>query len=167
MPKLIKLSIIFLLIFNVFSIFALTVSANPTPEQPGVPLLPTPSGTTGGCKTLESMRGYTGNCGNYTLNDMVSVVLKISEFILGIVGSLALLAFIVGGLMWMLSGGKAELVERGKQTVIGAVIGLAIVFTSFMIIQLVYASLGLNWKGTSDLPTTIQNNTTPPVTPNP
>jgi hypothetical protein len=135
MKNIIKLSIIFLLIFNVFSVFALTVSAgDSTPAQP-TGLLPTPNGP--------PCPAGTTNCGNYTLNDMLSVVLKISEFILGIVGSLALLAFIVGGLMWMLSGGKAELVERGKQTIIGAVVGLAIVFTSFMIIQIVYSALGI------------------------
>ncbi|KKR91879.1 MAG: hypothetical protein UU95_C0031G0002 [Parcubacteria group bacterium GW2011_GWC2_42_12] len=81
--------------------------------------------------------------GNYELNDFTRIAIVISNIILGLVGSLALLAFIVGGLMWLLSGGKAELVERGKQTIIGAVVGLAIVFTSFMIIQLVFTALNI------------------------
>ena len=81
---------------------------------------------------------------------MASVSIKVSQYILGIVGSLSLLAFVAGGLMLMLSGGKAEMVTRGKQTLIGAVIGLVVVFTSYMIVQLVFASLGIqaNW-GTS------------------
>lgn len=109
--------------------------------------------------------GYTGNCGNYQLNDFMQITIIASNFILGLVGSLALLAFVVGGLMWMLSGGKAELVSRGKQTILGAVIGLAIVFTSFMIIQMVYASLGLNWQGKAEFPSVIPSAT--PTTPNP
>jgi len=131
MSKLIKSSIILILIFNVFSIGALTVSA-------AEGLLPdTQSGTGGACPA------GTDNCGNYSLNDILSVVLKISELILGLVGALALAAFIAGGLMWILSAGSAEWVTKGKQTIIGAVIGLVIVFTSFMIIQLVFTALGI------------------------
>ena len=142
MFKLIKFSIILLLLFNIFSIGVLNVlAANDTG------LVPTPSGN------LPANSGCTSsNCGNYQLNDFVQIAIIASNFILGIVGSLSLLAFIVGGLMWLLSAGKAEMVTRGKQTILGAVIGLAIVFTSYMIIQMVYASFGLNWQGKSDFP---------------
>jgi Type IV secretion system pilin len=136
--KIIKLSIVFLLLFNIFFIGLLGVrAAGLVPEPSGTPPAGCPAGS---------------NCGNYQLNDFMKVAINVSNFILGIVGSLSLLAFIAGGLMWMLSAGNAEMVTRGKQTIIGAVIGLAIVFTSFMIIQLVYASLGLNWKGTTESP---------------
>jgi len=74
---------------------------------------------------------------------MARTAITISEFILGIVGSLALLAFVAGGLMWMLSAGNPEWVTRGKQTIIGAVIGLVVVFTSYTIIYFVYKSLGI------------------------
>lgn len=92
------------------------------------------------------------NCGNYTLNDILSTVLLVSNFILGIVGSLALFALTAGGLMWILSGGNAEWVSRGKEAVKGAVIGLAIVFTSFMIIQLVFLALGIEGADNGKLP---------------
>ena len=82
--------------------------------------------------------------GDCELNDFTRVAINISKIILGIVGSLALLAFVAGGLMMMLSAGNPEWVTRGKQTLIGAVVGLSIVFTSYMIIQLVFASLGIN-----------------------
>lgn len=126
MLKIFKFSIILILLINVFSIDVLIARAEG--------LLPEPHG---------SKCPDNSNCGNYTLNDMVSTAVKISEFILGIVGSLALLAFVAGGLMMMLSAGNAEWVTRGKQTLIGAVVGLAIVFTSYSIIQLVFTSLGV------------------------
>ena len=127
MLKIIKFSIILLLVFNIFSIGVLTVRAE------GI----LPAETGGTCPD-----GST-NCGNYTLNDMARTAITISEFILGIVGSLALLAFVAGGLMWMLSAGNPEWVTRGKQTIIGAVIGLVVVFTSYTIIYFVYKSLGI------------------------
>ena len=128
MLKIFKFSVILLLVFNIFSIAILTVSAEGLlPERTG-PECPDKS----------------SNCGNYTLNDMARTAITISELILGIVGSLALLAFVAGGLMWMLSAGNPEWVTRGKQTILGAVIGLVVVFTSYMIIQLVYTALGID-----------------------
>lgn len=133
MKNIIKISIILLLLINIFAIGVLTVSAEG--------LLPQATG--------EKCPDGSNNCGNYTLNDMTRTTIVISEFILGIVGSLSLLAFVAGGLMMMLSAGNPEWVTRGKQTLIGAVIGLAVVFTSYMIIQLVFTSLGIqntNWS---------------------
>lgn len=131
MTKIIKLSIILLLLINIFAIGALTASA--------AGLLPDQNGPANGACDPK-----TTNCGNYTLNDMAGTAITVSQFILGIVGSLSLLAFVAGGLMMMLSAGNPEWVTRGKQTLIGAVIGLAIVFTSYAIIQLVFTSLGIN-----------------------
>lgn len=146
MTKLIKLSVIFLSVFLIFFIFSTALAAEEYSDEGtgegaiNQGLLPTESN-----RPPDSTSCPAGsNCGGYTLNDMLSVILKISEFILGLVGSLALLAFVAGGLMWLLSAGNAELVARGKQAIIGAVVGLAIVFTSFMIIQLVYTALGID-----------------------
>ena len=134
MLKFIKFTIILLLVFNIFSIGILTVSAIEG-------ILPD---TEGNVKAEDAGKACnSSNCGNYTLNEMVSVFTKYASRSLGLVGSLALLAFVAGGLMMMLSAGNPEWVTRGKQTIIGAVIGLAIVFTSYMIIQLVFTSLGI------------------------
>lgn len=119
---------------NIFSVAALTVNA--------AGILPTESDNAK-CPPDPNTGKPIENCGNYSLNDTVSTAVKVSEFILGIVGSLALLAFVAGGLMMMLSAGNAEWVTRGRQTLIGAVVGLAIVFTSYAIIQLVFTSLGV------------------------
>lgn len=141
MFKFIKFSIIFLLLLNIFSANILTVKAEG--------LLPAEGGNAN-CP-------IDSNCGNYTVNDMVNTAVIISQFILGLVGSLAFLAFVAGGLMMMLSAGNPEWVTRGKQTLIGAVIGLTIVFTSYTIIYFVYKSLGIEFSGKSIFPTPIIN----------
>lgn len=132
MKKIIKLTIIFCLLLNIFSLGLLAQAADGLlPDQES------------GTATRPS--DYTGsNSGNYSLNDMTGVIIKVANLILGLVGSLALLAFVAGGLMMMLSAGNPEWVTRGKQTLIGATVGLAIVFTSYMIIQLVFTSLGIS-----------------------
>ncbi len=124
MLKIFKFSIILLLLINVFSAITLTVKAD----------------------SLLDSSNYSSGCiasGNCELNDFTRIAVNISRIILGLVGSLSLLAFVAGGLMMMLSAGNAEWVTRGKQTLIGAAVGLAIVFTSYMIIQLVFTALGV------------------------
>lgn len=126
MLKLINILIALLLLANIF-IGVLSVRAEGLlPDQTG-PDCPADS----------------PDCGNYSLNDIVRTAVNVSKFILSIVGSLALLAFVAGGLMMMLSAGNAEWVTRGRQTLIGAVIGLVVVFTSYAIIYFVFKTLDI------------------------
>ena len=83
----------------------------------------------------------------YEVNDFLSIGVRVSEIILGIVGSLALLAFVAGGLMFLISSGNKTLVERGKATITGAVIGLVIVFASYTIIQFAASTMGVKTGG--------------------
>jgi len=96
-------------------------------------ILPTPSGQ-GNCAGK--------NCGNYTLDDFMVLAVNISNWIIGIVGSITLLFFIYGGIMFTWSAGSEERVKKGKDILLNSVIGLAIVFTSFLIIQFIMSSLG-------------------------
>lgn len=90
-------------------------------------------------------RAYT--TGDYTLNDILLVVIGASRWILGIVGSLALLMFIYGGFTFLISAGSSDKISQAKKILVAAVVGLIIVFSSYLIIQFVLSSLGLNWKG--------------------
>lgn len=84
-------------------------------------------------------------CGNYTLNDFVALAINVAQWILGIVGSLTLAMLIYGGFMLLISSGSAETVTKAKNIIVAAVIGLIIVFASYLIIKFVLDSLGVNW----------------------
>lgn len=84
-------------------------------------------------ENIDNCRIY-GDC---EVNDFVQLGINISNFILGIVGSLALLMFVYGGLMWIISAGSSERVETGKSAIKNAVIGLILVFGSWLIINVV------------------------------
>ena len=86
--------------------------------------------------------------GNYTLDDIILIAGNVATWILGIIGSLALLMFIYGGFVFIFSGGSQEKVTQGKQILINAVIGLVIVFSSYLIIQFTMKIMGITtWKG--------------------
>jgi len=77
-----------------------------------------------------------------SVDGFVAVMVNVAKWILGICGSLALLAFVAGGAMLLASAGSSTLVERGKQTLVGAVIGLIIIFCSWITIKYVTESIG-------------------------
>ena len=56
---------------------------------------------------------------------------KIISSVLGIVGSIALLFFVYGGLIWMTSSGNAEKVKKGRDTLVWAAIGLVVIFSAY------------------------------------
>lgn len=88
--------------------------------------------------------------GDYSLDDIMAIAIGASRWILGIVGSLALLMFIYGGFTFLISAGSSEKIGQARKIIIAAVIGLLIVFSSYLIIKFVLQSLGLDWKGNTD-----------------
>ncbi len=73
--------------------------------------------------------------------DVKVLIGRIINTVLGIVGSLALALFIYGGLTFMTAGGKPEQIQKGKDTLIWAVMGLAVIFTSYVILNFVFQTL--------------------------
>lgn len=80
--------------------------------------------------------------GNCTLNDMVNLVIQAVQWILGITGSLALLMFVYGGFVWLTAGGVEERVTKGKTIFKNAVVGIAIAFGAWTLIQFGLQAIG-------------------------
>ncbi len=80
--------------------------------------------------------------GSCTVEQMMGVIGKAAQFLLGIVGSVTLLLFIYGGFVWLTSGGKPDRIEKGKTIIIQTVIGLAIVFGAYVGINFLVKALG-------------------------
>ncbi len=51
--------------------------------------------------------------------------------VLGVLGGITLLVFVVGGAYWLLSAGNPERVKKGTETMVWAVIGLFVIFASY------------------------------------
>jgi hypothetical protein len=120
----------------IMSFFLLTASATYGA------LLTEPHGENPGCPP-----GYSGNCGNYSLDDFTLLAINASRIVMGFVGTLALLMFVYGGVLYLVSAGSSETVKKATNILIAAIIGLVIVFTSFIIIKFVLKSMGIEWNG--------------------
>jgi hypothetical protein len=64
---------------------------------------------------------------------------KITNVIIFIVGAAAVIMVIVGGLMYVFSGGTGENTKRAKDTVLFAIIGLVVAILSYAIVNFVIA----------------------------
>lgn len=80
----------------------------------------------------------TGQC---SVDDVMQIFVNISTGILGIIGSVVLLMFVYGGFVWITSEGDPGRVNQGKQTVVNAVIGLALVLGAYAIMTFAIAAV--------------------------
>lgn len=67
---------------------------------------------------------------------------KVIFAVLGLTGAIALVMFIWGGLQWMTAAGNAEKVTKGRDTLMWAVLGLVIIFSSYAVLNAVLGILG-------------------------
>ncbi|HNP75475.1 MAG TPA: pilin [bacterium] len=76
--------------------------------------------------------------GNVTFEEVVN---RVVQAVLGLTGVLALIAFIYGGVLWMVSRGDTGMIQKGKTMMIWAVFGIVIIFSSYALIKFVFEAL--------------------------
>jgi type IV secretory pathway VirB2 component (pilin) len=112
----------FSLIITLFFLFLVPViaSAQPLGKNPIVPC--------------------TDNC---QIKDFFTMLVNIYRFIVwDIATPLAIIALIVGGILMLISAGNPNLADTGRKILWVAVIGLILVFASYMIISFIMKTLG-------------------------
>lgn len=92
-----------------------------------------------------SASGY--ELGTYGLNDFIILAISIAKWALGLVGTITLIMFIYGGFVFLISAGAPAQIEKAKKIIIAAVVGLAIVFSSYLIVKFSLSTIGLTWNG--------------------
>jgi len=79
--------------------------------------------------------------GTYALEDFEKMAIFIGRVILGFAGAAALIMFVIGGIQMIIAAGNSENFKKGQQTLINALIGLAVIFCSYMIINFVLTTV--------------------------
>lgn len=74
--------------------------------------------------------------------DLFEIVKNILNTTFGVVGVLAVIMMIVGGVYYMTSQGSPERVQKGKNTILYGIIGLVVCLSAFAIVNFILAGLG-------------------------
>lgn len=91
------------------------------------------------------------------LSCFLELAVSISQFILGLTGSLALLFFVYGGFVFLTSRGASDQITKGKTILTQAAIGIIIIFGAYIGISFLTTAIGGKF--------TTQFNIEKPVTP--
>jgi hypothetical protein len=73
--------------------------------------------------------------------DLVQMIAEIIRLLLIISGAVAVLFVVVGGFWYLTSAGNEEQAEKGKNTVVNAIIGIVIIILAYVIINAVVGTL--------------------------
>ncbi len=73
--------------------------------------------------------------------DIRLIVAKIIRVALGLLGIVAVVLILYGGFIWMTAGGDEERISQAKKILINAIIGLAIILSSYAIASFVISKL--------------------------
>lgn len=70
-------------------------------------------------------------------NPIYSLIQALVNWLIGIFGSLAVLAIIIGGIQYSSSGGNPEAIRRAKSHIVNAVVGVIMLILMFFILKLI------------------------------
>ena len=102
------------------------------------------------CPTCTTDASGATTCTNpCTITDFFTMLSNVYSFIvLEIAAPLAIIAMIIGGIFMLVSGGSPGLMATGKKIVITSIIGLVLVFASYLIISFLLNLVGFtgNWS---------------------
>lgn len=95
------------------------------------------NGAGGGTGAIPLNNPLTGNHDEPSVSDLNVMIGGALNYIVGIVGSMALLMFIYGGFLWMTASGSSEKIQAGKNVLVWATIGIFVIFASYGLVKAV------------------------------
>ncbi len=81
----------------------------------------------------------TSNTSSDTIYDTVKTIINVLLFVVGII---AVIMIIWGGISYVLSAGAADKAKKARDTIVYSVVGLVVSIVAFAIVQFVFSSLG-------------------------
>jgi len=99
------------------------------------------SGIGDALSAIDSFLGKSPIRGEMVKGDVPSLIGNVLKVFLGIIGSLALVIFIYGGVMWMTSGGNPDKVKKAQGTLVWSILGLVVIFSSYVLVSGVITAL--------------------------
>jgi len=81
------------------------------------------------------------NCASQGSHGLQPVFQSVSNTLLYIIGAIAVIVIVVGGLRFVLSGGNPATTKQARETILYAVVGLVLAIMAYAIINFVFGQL--------------------------
>lgn len=90
---------------------------------------------------IDTLKNSAETYGYTKEKDISSLIIVVISNALAFIGIIFLVIVIISGFQWMTAGGNEETVQKSKTRIINAIIGTAIVFLTYIIINFLFANL--------------------------
>lgn len=70
-----------------------------------------------------------------------AIIGNIINMLIGVAGSIALLMFVYGGMLWLTSAGNAEKIKKGQAIILWSVLGMVVMFSAYIIVRYVLGAI--------------------------
>jgi hypothetical protein len=94
-----------------------------------------------GCEAKKGVNQIGGTGAGNTAADFTGLITNIINILLFVIGAVAVIMIIIGGLRYVTSGGDTASTKAARDTILYAVIGLVIAIMAYAIVNFVLASL--------------------------
>ena len=78
-----------------------------------------------------TLRGLIGDPANFDITHLKPIILAVTDTMVAISGTVALLYLIIGGIQYLTSAGEEKSIQKSKETLTWAVIGLLVILFAF------------------------------------
>jgi hypothetical protein len=84
---------------------------------------------------MQNISVACGNQGDCTLGDIMTVFINVGNYVIGVIGAVVLLMYVIGGIYLLTSGGSSDRITTGKKYITVSTTGLLIVMFAYLGIQ--------------------------------
>lgn len=73
--------------------------------------------------------------------DVRLIIAKIIQGVLSFSGSVALLMFLYGGILWLTAMGKTERIQKGKDIFIWSTLGIIVIASAYVLVNAIFSAI--------------------------
>ncbi len=73
--------------------------------------------------------------------DIQKIIGRVIKILMGVIGGIALVMFVYGGVLWMISAGSAEKTKKAMDTILWASLGIIVILASYAIVNFIFSDV--------------------------
>lgn len=124
-------------IFISFSIFgSATITYAQDETAPTEVQAPEPSG---GTELYNPIRAFQDP--SKSITNPREILGRVVQILIGVSGSVALIMFLYGGILFLTSGGKADLAQKGLHVIVWSILGILLIAAAYVATNTVFRAL--------------------------